>query len=428
MAKINSTSTRILSGSIASWIRILVGIGSQIFLVPIFLSSWDTTIYGVWLLLLAMLGALNLFALSYHDYVGFELIKIGHSRKKVSYLISASIPVNLLIGLLIFSSSFLIYWIDIGLYLNLEETHSQLFSISLLISTFFLMLTTNISGFIERWLIPFGYYPFFAWMRVYRTIITAVVPAIFAFAGADLLSAVIAMVIADLMFHFIIYWIVIKECKSEGFYFIKPRIFLGFRLWLKSTGLLVRYLIDMSRQMGIRLVMAPLVEPQQIAAFATIRTGANIALQGVQSVSGAILPELMRFVRDRDAVKIESTFSVFWMMVLFLILPGVLIIQPIMPVFFEFWTLGKIQFSSELFAALALGVLIFSIAMPFEAIIRGQNFIKIQIFIASVVATITIIGTYLFVPDYGLEAAGYSLLISEMISMYLEPPQKIKTK
>ncbi len=177
--------------------------------------------------------------------------------------------------------------------------------------------------------------------------------------------------------------------------------------------------MDMSRQMGIRLVMAPLVEPQQIAAFATIRTGANIALQGVQSVSGAILPELMRFVRDRDAVKIESTFSVFWMMVLFLILPGVLIIQPIMPVFFEFWTLGKIQFSSELFAALALGVLIFSIAMPFEAIIRGQNFIKIQIFIASVVATITIIGIYLFVPDYGLEAAGYSLLISEMISMYL---------
>lgn len=417
--KNNSASSRILSGSVASWLKILVGVGSQVLLVPIFLSSWDTTIYGVWLLLLAMLGALNLFALSFHDYIGFELIKVGHSRRKVSYLISASIPINLLVGLFIFGLSYFLYFFQIGIYLNLTQKQSHLLTTSLLISSFFLMLTTNISGFIERWLIPFGYYPFFAWLRVYRTILTSIAPAIVAFVGGDLIGATLSMVFADLVFHMIIYWILLKECRSEGFSFIKPRVRLGLKLWFKSTGLLVRYIIDMSRQMGARLVMAPIVAPQQIAEFATIRTGANIALQGVQSISSAILPELMRFIRDRDALKIESTFSIFWLMVLFLIIPSVLIIQPIMPIFFEFWTLGKIQYSNTLFAVLALGVLMFSIAMPFEAIIRGENLIKIQIFIASVNAVITMFGIFFFVPGYGIEAAGYSLLASEIISMGL---------
>lgn len=414
-----TTSSRIISGSVASWVKILVGFGAQILLVPVFLSVWDSSTYGTWLLLAAMLGALNLLALSYHDYVGFEVLKVGNNSRKVSYLISAAIPVNLLIGLFIVALALIIYLLEIGSLLNLSQENKQQFSVSLLISAFFLMLTTNISGFIERWLIPFGYYPFFAWIRVYRTIITATAPAIMAFLGGDMIHAVLAMVTADLIFHLIVYWLVIQECKRNKHSLTRPRFSIGVKLWFKSFGLLFRYLIDLSRQMGVRLVMAPIVQPQQIAVFATVRSGANIALQGMQSVSAAILPELMRFVRDRDSIKIESTFSVFWMMVIFLLAPGILAIQVIMPSFFELWTLGKLEYDDELFAVLTLGVLIFAIAMPFEAIIRGQNLIKVQIIIASIAAFITISGIYIFIPSFGLIAAGYSLLVSELVSFIL---------
>jgi O-antigen/teichoic acid export membrane protein len=416
----NSTATqRIVSGSVASWTKILVGFGTQIFLVPVFLSAWDASTYGVWLLLLAMLGALNLLALSYHDYVGFELLKVGNSRNKISYLISSSLPINILISFMIFGIAILIYLGNIGTYINLDEKNNQLLSTSLLITSLFLMFTTNISGFLERWLIPFGYYPFFAWVRVYRMGVTAVVPAIVAFLGGDLVEAVIAMSIADLSFHIALYWVVYRTCKKNRYYLIKPRALVGLKIWGRSTGLLLRYIIDLSRQMGVRIVMAPLVPIHQITAFATIRTGANISLQGMQSISGAILPELMRFVRDKDLIKVESIFTVFWMMVIFFMVPGILLIQPIMPIFFDFWTLGKVEFNPELFASLSLSVLVFAIAMPFEAIIRGQNLIKTQIIIASIAAFITILGIHIFVPIYGIEATGYCLFISELISLGL---------
>jgi O-antigen/teichoic acid export membrane protein len=415
----STVSSRIISGSVASWLKILVGFGSQILLVPIFLSAWDASTYGVWLLLAAVLGTLNLLALSYHDYVGFEALKVGNNYRKVSYLISSAIPINIMIGLLIVVIAILINLLGVGSLLNLSQEDNQQFSAALLISTFFLLLTTNISGFVERWLIPFGYYPFFAWIRVYRTIVTAVAPATTVFFGGDMIQAVLAMSIADLIFHLVIYWLVIKECKRNKYSLMRPRFFIGIKLWLKSSGLLLRYLIDLSRQMGVRLIMAPLVQPQQIAVFATIRSGANIGLQGMQSISAAILPELMRYVRDRDSRKIESTFSVFWVMVVFVLAPGILAIQVIMPSFFEFWTLGKLEFDAELFATLTLGVLIFAIAMPFEAIIRGQNLIQVQIIIASIAAVIAISGIYIFIPFFGLKAAGYSLLISEFVSFVL---------
>ena len=112
----NSTATqRIVSGSVASWTKIVVGFGTQIFLVPVYLSAWDASTYGVWLLLLAMLGALNLLALSYHDYVGFELLKVGNSRNKISYLIYISSDFNFSLDCLAIGRRMVISWLDIGL-------------------------------------------------------------------------------------------------------------------------------------------------------------------------------------------------------------------------------------------------------------------------------------------------------------------------
>ena len=96
------------------------------------------------------------------------------------------------------------------------------------------------------------------------------------------------------------------------------------------------------RQQGVRLVLAPLAGPVALAAFSTMRTGANVALQGLNTIVNPILPDLMRFLHDRDQPRSEAAFSTIWVVVVALMAPGVVILQLIMEPLFVFWTQGKI--------------------------------------------------------------------------------------
>jgi O-antigen/teichoic acid export membrane protein len=192
---------------------------------------------------------------------------------------------------------------------------------------------------------------------------------------------------------------------------------LGVKQAVKSLWLTAKGLSEMFRQQGIRMVLAPLSGVDQMAAFSTMRTGANFALQGLNTIAGPVMPELMRFLTARDQPRMESTFAVVWLVLCSALSPGVLIIQSVAPIVFPIWTHGKIAFDPILFAMLSLAVLVYALSIPALAVLQGNNLLRAQLMTSLLAATTTVYGMILLVPLAGIRGAALALLLGEGASL-----------
>ncbi len=412
-----TSAGRILSGSMASWVKILVTVITQIIFVPIYLSQWNVETYGAWLLLQALFGMGILLNLSVHDYVGFECLKLGENkREEISIRISSVIPVVFLITCILVLMAWVFGKLDLAeILLKIDYKLAEQWNEALVIMFIVYLFTVSQSGLIERWMIPFGYYPMFAWLNVLRAIVISISPALAVFMGADFLEAVWSLVISDMIYHIFYYYVSFQALSKESLRLKVPQMKLAFSLWFMSLWLALRYLIDMTRQHGSRLILAPLTTPEGVAAFATIRTGANFAQQGLVTIIIPALPELMKFLKNRDQEKIESIFALVWLVTCAVLAPALLAVQFIMPDLFELWTRGKIEFNSDLFALLSLTILVFALGQPLDSVVRGNNLLRAQVIIASIGAFFVLIGMVIFVPSLGITGAGIALLLAEII-------------
>ena len=97
-----STAARLISGSAASWAQIAVNMGSQIVLVPIYLSYWDAETYGVWLALQGIMSMLSMLDYGHQHFLAYEFLRLGGGNHRVAlakYLWSG-IVIGLIISLL----------------------------------------------------------------------------------------------------------------------------------------------------------------------------------------------------------------------------------------------------------------------------------------------------------------------------------------
>src|SRR4051812_13661426 len=72
-----STASRLISGSAAAWIRIIITMIFQVVMVPVYLTYWGPEIYGVWIAIQSLIIMLTLLDLGHQTYVGFELYRLA---------------------------------------------------------------------------------------------------------------------------------------------------------------------------------------------------------------------------------------------------------------------------------------------------------------------------------------------------------------
>ena len=276
------------------------------------------------------------------------------------------------------------------------------------------LIQVTITGLLVRVLSPFGYYPRMAWWAFCYAIIAAVSPLTAVVMGADLLMASLVLTLSCLTTGLFTYVDLFRLLKKERIRFIKPSLALGYSNFSKSLPLLGKSLFENVRQQGVRLVLAPLAGPAALAAFSTMRTGANVALQGLNTIVNPILPDLMRFLHDRDQPRSEAAFSTIWVVVVALMAPGVVILQLMMEPFFVFWTQGKITFDPFLFATLSVGVLVYAVIQPAMAVVIGNNLTKLQLWLSGIAAMTVFVVLILSVPIIGNLGAGIALLLAEI--------------
>lgn len=416
-----SVAARLISGSAASWAQIAVNMVAQIALVPLYLIHWSVKTYGIWLAILAIINFLSMLDFGHQTFLGYEFLRFGKdNRQELSKYLWSGMVVGIMISL--FQIGLIVIFLFSGALPSLlgEANTPDLAlldsaGIVLVLQSISYLIVVSISGLLTRVLAPFGHYPRVAWWGVAYYIIIAVAPLVAVLLGGDLLIAGIAYSSAALAYSIPMYVDFFSLIRKEKIPFSRPSWKLGFKNFLQSLALSGKSLFENVRQQGARLVLAPLSGAAGLAAFATMRTGANVALQGLNTVTNPLMPDLIRFLHQRDQIRSEAAFGTVWIVVIALMSPGVVILQAFVEPFFTLWTRGKIPFDPSLFAVLSLGVLVYAVIQPAIAVVVGNNMLKPQIGLSCLAAIIVIGGIFVLVPIIGIFGAGIALLASEVV-------------
>jgi O-antigen/teichoic acid export membrane protein len=417
-----STAARLISGSAASWAQIAVTMISQIALVPIFLSYWNVKTFGIWLAIQGVMSVLSMLDLGHQNYVGYEFLKLGRNNLlAISKSLWSAVIISLSISifqLLLIAGFFFTGTLSVLLGESATDDSGLIHSagVALIFLGFSWLINTSISGLMNRALAVFGYYPRMAWWGVVFAVANALIPLIAVVLGAGLIKTSMFLAAGIFACSVPLYLDFFALLRKEKVKIIKPSLALGYANFGKSLPILGKTLFENFRQQGVRLLLAPLAGPIGLAAFSTMRTGANVALQGLNTVINPLLPDLMRFLNNKDQARSEAGFATLWIVVIALMAPGVVILQTFVEPLFLFWTKGKIVFDPLLFALLSLGVLVYAVVQPAMAIVIGNNLTKTQLMLTIVAAVVVLLFLCVLVPLMGIVGAGIALLLAEISS------------
>lgn len=419
-----SSLNRFLSASAASWSRVALTLVTQILLVPIFLGHWTVEEYGCWLIIQTLTTISSLLSTGHQNFVGYEFLKVGDGRSKdLRLLFYSALPFVIFIAIL--ELLILLLFIHVGYIGNLfdptrvmgKEIMQQAVW-SLVIYSFYSLLGSS-GGLASRAVAPYGHFARMAWWTTFLAIGQALTSAVVVALGANLLETVICIVVAGIVANIPIHLDMWRLFQRYGLTPVRPDLSVGRRNFWYSLAISLSSILDISRQQGVRVFLGAIVGVTQMTAFSTMRTMSNLSLQGIGTITNPIMPEIMRFLRERDAERTNATVGFIWFSTVLLLAPVLVIFQWLMPMIFHIWTRGKIEFDPALFGLFSIALLIFSIARPAVAVLQGNNLLKVQLWISILVSLIAVCGILSITHAFGLVGAAMALLLAELAGTVL---------
>jgi O-antigen/teichoic acid export membrane protein len=419
MSRADGTTKRLIKGTGVTWIRLGITILAQIVATPVYLHYWSAETYGSWLLIMAAIGFLQIPGTSFQNYIGFELMREStRDRSRFSTVLVSSIRFGALYGIFELTvAGFLSVTVVPGI---LGPDASDLLR-SQASQTFFFMalgsgLVWNWGGMWVRGANATGYYARGAGWGVADGLVRVLTPLIALSLGFGMPGAALGLAVSLMILHQFTVRNLRKFVRLEMIPDARVDLRLARMAFRHSQMLSLKSGLEMLRQQGIRLILAPLMGTTLLAAFASMRTFANAALQGLNSITNPLMPELMRFLSKRDQVRSEAAMGTVWMIVIAMMVPMFVILQVIAADFFHWWTRGKIAFDAPFFAIISTCVLVFASAQPAGAIVRGNNLLKIQFVNSLLAGIIAVVGSLLLGSKFGLLGVGIALLLAEVTS------------
>ena len=418
-----TTVKRLISGFSAGWANIGVQFISQLAATPIYLTYWTTEQYGVWIAFLALLALFQAIDFGHHTYLHFEFLRIGVQKKdKLLKVFSSSLPIAFMIGLcmVIVASVDSVFYRDQDWSISrqVSKEFDKSLEFLLLVNVAVYAMFGSVLGLGHRLLSAFGYYSRFAWWGVVLSVLQIFIPLLMVISGGNLFSVAIAYAFCRVAVGVGIYFDYFRLFRRHQLAISRPNVFLGLRNFGRSLWLTTKSLLDFSRQQGTRLILASLVGATSLVTFTTLRTGANVALQGLTTITNPLMPELMRFLNQKDQTRSESAFGTVWLVVVGAMAPAVVLVQAFIEPAFTWWTRGKIEFDPLLFGTLSAGVLVFALAQPAMAVVQGNNLLRIQLVFSVLAGGIAVAGMLILVPLIGIRGAACALLMAEVASAF----------
>jgi O-antigen/teichoic acid export membrane protein len=415
-------AARVLSGSLAAWMKIAVMVATQIALVPVFLAHWSVEQYGCWLVIQSIAAFANIFSVAHHNYVGNELLRVPERNPEgLGRLLSAALPFSLAFGILELS---LLAAIVLGghsawIFDPEQQLTASLLgeaSLALLLLSIATMLSVFSTGLYARVASALGHFPRTAWWGVGITALQALNSALFVTAGAGLLDTAWGMAATSLLLYGFYQWDLRRIVRHSKVLLARSDLALGWRNLRLSWLLGLTYLLGLIRQQGARILVSTQLGVAPAADFSTMRTASNVAMQGIATVVDPVFPEFMGFLRDRRQSAVVGTMAFVWMVVVFFLAPALVMLQLFAPHLFKIWTHGKLNFDPVVFAMLSATLMVFAIARPADSVVLGNNLLRVQLVTSMSLAVLTVVGIVWLDGRHGLRGVAATLLLAEAIS------------
>ena len=411
---------RIASGSFATWSRVAITLVSQLALVPVYLSFWPAETYGIWLALQTFYALGTIFGMAHLTFLENEFIRIGAADiRALERTLWSAVPIAVLVAVAQLLAVIGLW--KTGLLAGLLAPNTGGDSVLITAAVWVALaqmvnwlIMVAAASVVVRALCGIGYYARYAWLGVPFVLFNAAIPVAVLAGGGDLLEVGLSQVAVTFLFNAI--WLLdgIRIAARSGIKYAPPDLRLGFLTLRRSLYVLLRLFLEMARQTGFRLVMLPVVGPGKLAEFSTQRTAGNTVTQCMNSVYAPLLPELMRYVRDRKQEHMEGAFGILWMLLVLVFCPLTVVLQTVMPAIFPWWTRHAFAYDGVLLCYLSAGVLVNMVSMPAIAICSANNLVALQLRIA-VVAAILLFGALLPLTHVmGIRGAAVALLIGEL--------------
>lgn len=418
-----SVSARLISGTVASWVQIGITLITQVLLIPLYLTYWDVQTYGLWVAVLAFTGILNSLDLGYQEYLGYEFLRIGkRNTGLIGKYLSAGVTLGFILGIFQIVIVLIIY--GLGLIVALfgkseilfDQTTAEQVSMLLLMQGAAWLVFGSVGGVLNRALFVFGHFPRMAWWGVFSSVAVNLTPALAVMLGAGLTGTGIALALAKIVSNIPVWVDMILLFKREGIRLRYPSWTLIWKNFVKSLYLCASGLLENMRHQGARMLLTPLAGAAGLAAFSTMRTGANVAMQGLHTITFPLMPELMGFLHKRDQTRSDVAFGTIWVVAVIVLGPVMVLLQLFIAPVYQVWTKNQIPFDPWLFASLSIGILVYAISQPAIAVVRGNNLLKSQVMISMLAGTVTVAGILILVPVMGISGGGLALLIAEIVA------------
>jgi O-antigen/teichoic acid export membrane protein len=416
-----SSLSRFLSASAAAWVKILLTVLTQVLLVPVFLAHWSVEQYGCWLIIQTIVGLSSMLSSSHQNFVGYEFLKVGDKQpEKMRLLFYSAFPYVMLIALLeLLVVAGLIYFGLIQTTFDPEHKmdggllHQAFWS--LIIYSLSWLVSSSVGGLAGRAVAPYGYFPRMTWWGTILATATAVVSGVAVALGADLLETVIYITIATFVVNVPIHLDMWRMFRRHHLHPVRPDWRMGGRNVGRSLAIALAAVLDISRQQGVRIFLGAIIGVTEMTAFSTMRTMSNLSLQGIGTITNPIMPEIMKFLRERGSERTNATVGFVWFFAVILLSPLMIAFQWIMPFVFHAWTRGKIEFNPLLFGLFSISLLLFSLARPPVAVLQGNNLLRVQLLMSIAVSVVAVGGILLFTAAFGVVGAAASLLLAELL-------------
>lgn len=385
---------------------------------PIYLSFWDAQTYGVWLILLGMVGYLALISTAYQQYTYGEVLKCGpQDSEAVRTIYRTSLVIAVAIALIEFAAVAALAPVAAAAAIPDESVAGTASTVALIIVLFAMLnlATMPFGAITARTLTIYGHYPAMAAWSLLRTTSSLFLPAIAVAFGADLRTAGIVLIASHSVPATLALASWARLAKRQGLF--EPTQLdwrMGMRNIVYCLPLAGRIFIDSFRQQGFRLVLGAYAGASAVTALATMRTFANVLHQGLTTITAPLMPELMRYVLNRDQDRMEGAFAIVWLSLFVFLVPGVLLLCLVAEPLFVFWTRGAVTFDPVLFLTLLVAVLIFAAGQPALAILQGRNRVAWQIGVSITGAACLGAFAVALVPPMGIRGAGFALLAAEI--------------
>ncbi len=412
---------RLAAGSFASFIGLLLGIGTAIVQVPLLLAAWGEDAYGAWLLVVATNALIVSLDLGHQNFVGNRISMLGLQdltpcRRVLGSAVRMACVIALLevaVAVVIACSGVFSAWLP-SAHDGMPQTARQA-EICLVLHTAYSAVLGSINGILVRLYYTGGLYARAQWAGIVHRLLMFLALVIAAGCGASMISSTISYLAAGALINLWVVFDVRTRFPELWPWWQSGSLACGMQQAARSLGLTATTASDQLAAAGLLGIAGSNTHGAGVATLGTLRTLTNSVLQAAGVFVLPVVPDLSRYAASMECGKASATISALWLISTAPLCAGVSSLAPFAEPVYKWWTRDALTFSAVLFMLLAIGVLVRQWQTPMALFLFSANRLRAQL-IVSVVRTVMLLACVIlgFSMSGDIAVAGFAVLCSEL--------------